>query len=69
MPPLSFALYVSSLHPSLLLLAAPSPVITAHRLESLSWSRKGLGRWGVKRTALNYRKVKSFAQGHSIRQC
>lgn len=62
---MSFALYICSPQPVLLLLAASPLVVTVYRLSGLA----GAGRaQEIKRTVLNYRKVKSLAQGHSIKQ-
>lgn len=37
-------------------------------LQFIDFGTSAVRAYGVQRTALNYRKVKSFAQGHSIRQ-
>ena len=61
MPLRSFALYGPAYRmPSIL----PCP----YRLGSLGWSREDLGR-GEETTTLRYKRLKPFAQGHSIGQC
>lgn len=66
MPRLSFALDVCSLYSPAYCMCTILLVLTD--VGVWAGARRAWGRGGG-RTALYYRKVKSFAQGHSIRQC